>query len=269
MRLGFKVTLDESSVAVSIMVAFAGKDNISLSPVPCSCPATFFQEVVAVIVSCNNSNTDVVTSVGIRGCLQHINIMRKIPNCLGRNAGWDTQFSEGKRVKYFDVRKVWRDWYEEASSLGDEDEESRTDPDDADGEGPSMIQEFMRGLQGSYICQLEATTVENFCSSDLLESLCRDGKGILSDLHENRNIWFAGSCLGVAESSTLQPRWLTPQNFYREFRKHVSHALSGREERLDAYHTICSVLTPRLYPVVAGGSMRPGGMTTMLVSYPD
>lgn len=151
--------------------------------------------------------------------------MRNIEDCLGKSAGWDPDFSVSRKGTYFDAHKTWRDWYEEARNLGDdveEDQELGTDPGDDDGESPSLIQEFMRGRQGSYICHWEATVVEDFCDSALLESLWAPEATSKDLLHHNtRNIWLAGSIGGNRGSLKLQPRWLTAQGFYDEFTMYV------------------------------------------------
>ncbi|KAI1623176.1 hypothetical protein EDD37DRAFT_682678 [Exophiala viscosa] len=144
--------------------------------------------------------------------------MRKFVNCLGEGAGWDPEFCKSRKGNYFDAHKTFIGWREEAKRIADEDEESRGEPCDEDGEDPSIIQTFMQGPQGSDICDLEASVVENFCGSNIPESLREDRLG---DLPTNRNFWFAGSCSGGEGSSRIQPQWLTPQAFCREFNKHV------------------------------------------------
>ncbi|KIV77011.1 hypothetical protein PV11_08851 [Exophiala sideris] len=143
--------------------------------------------------------------------------MRNLSNCVGASAGWDAQFSTSRRGMYYDAHKTWIEWYVEARRTDDEDEDadSQNDPTEEFGE-TSIMQAFMRGSQGSYICHLEAMAVENFCDSALLKSL-RTGK--LND-HQNHNIWYAGTCTGATESAELPPQWLTPETFYHKFSKH-------------------------------------------------
>lgn len=176
--------------------------------------------------------------------------MRHLGNCLGKTAGWDPVFSESRRGKCFDVHKTWINWLEEARRTGDEDEEPLTDSSEEGSENPSIIQEFMRGLQGSFISDPEAVVVESFCDSARLEALLT---GTFRNLHSSCNIWFAGSCVEATGSPTIQPQWLTAETFFREFGKHVSPADVTRKEGW-MLTASCSALKPKIGLRLAGRS---------------
>ncbi|KAI1611967.1 hypothetical protein EDD36DRAFT_475669 [Exophiala viscosa] len=142
--------------------------------------------------------------------------MRKVGNCLGNSAGWNPLFSESRRGQYFDASKLWIVWLDEAKRTDDEDGNLPRDSSGEDMNDSSIIQDFMRGLQGSYVCDSEAKIVENFCDSTLLKLLWT---GQLSDLQSPRNIWFARSYLDDMGCPRQRSQWLTPHDLFGKFGK--------------------------------------------------